>query len=137
VSLFVDTSAWYAAADAGDRSNTRAQEILSSGEPLVTSDHILVETWTLLRHRIHEGAARAFWEGLRGGVASIECVGEADLQVAWGLGEEFPDQDFSFVDRTSFAIMLRLGIHRAVSFDDDFAIFRFGPGRRRSFTLVR
>ena len=25
----------------------------------------------------------------------------------------------------------------AASFDDDFAIFRFGPNRRRAFTIVR
>ncbi len=45
MSLFVDTSAWYAAADAGDISNSRAKAILSSEENLVTSDHVLVETW--------------------------------------------------------------------------------------------
>jgi len=45
VSLFVDTSIWYAAADASDRSNSRAKAILKSGGPLVTSDHVLIETW--------------------------------------------------------------------------------------------
>jgi hypothetical protein len=28
-------------------------------------------------------------------------------------------------DRTSFAVMERLGVHRAVAFDDDFAVYRF------------
>jgi len=32
-------------------------------------------------------------------------------------------QDFSIVDRTSFAIMERLGLSHAASFDDDFAIY--------------
>jgi predicted nucleic acid-binding protein len=32
--------------------------------------------------------------------------------------------------------MRRLGIERAASFDSDFAVFRFGPGRRRAFTIV-
>jgi len=41
------------------------------------------------------------------------------------------------VDRTSFAVMRRLGLERAASLDDDFAIFRFGPNRRRAFTVVR
>jgi predicted nucleic acid-binding protein len=137
MSLFVDTSVWYAAADSSDRSNARATAILAAGEPLVTSDHVLVETWILLRHRLHRKAAERFWEALRHGVAVIECVGPADLEAAWQIGVSFPDQDFSFVDRTSFAVMRRLGIERAASFDDHFAIFRFGPHRRHAFTLLR
>jgi predicted nucleic acid-binding protein len=46
------------------------------------------------------------------------------------------EQDFSIVDRTCFAVMRRPGIERAASFDD-FAIFRFGPNRRRAFTIIR
>ena len=128
---------WYAAADRGDVGNARAKEVLGSGEPLLTTDHVLAETWLLLRHRLHRAAAELFWQGLRAGVARIECVGEADLERAWTIGEGFPDQGFSLVDRTSFAVMLRLGLDRAASLDADFAVFRFGPGRRRAFQVVR
>jgi len=137
VSLFVDTSVWYAAADSSDASNARAKEILSEGGPLVTTDHVLVETWTLLRWRIHREAAEAVWLGIRNGVAALETVGPADLMTAWTIGEAFPDQDFSLVDRTSFAVMERLGLERAASFDDDFAVYRWGPGRRRAFQVLR
>jgi predicted nucleic acid-binding protein len=137
MSLFVDTSIWYAAADISDRSNARAKAVLSSGEPLVTTDHILVETWTLLRYRLQRSAAERFWEGMRSGSASIEPVGLADLEVAWQIGISWRDQDFSIIDRTSFAVMCRLGIERAASLDDHFAVFRFGPRRRQSFTVVR
>ena len=137
MSLFVDTSIWYAAADSSDSSNARAKTVLSAGEPLVTSDHVLVETWTLLRYRLGRRAAERFWEGLRGGIARLETVGTADVEAAWQIGTSFRDQDFSLVDRTSFAMMSRLGIERAASLDDDFAIFRFGPNRRHAFTIVR
>jgi len=137
MSLFVDTSVWYAAADSSDASNASAKIILAAGEPLVTSDHVLVETWTLLRYRLRRQAAERFWEGLRSGVAVLEPVGVADLEAAWQIGVSYRDQDFSLVDRTSFAIMCRLGIDRAASFDSDFAIFRFGANRRRAFTIVR
>jgi uncharacterized protein len=137
VSLFVDTSIWYAAADTSDLSNARARKILKSGEPLLTTDHILIETWALLRHRMHRQAADKFWEGLRRGVALVEPVGAADLEAAWQIGIAYRDQDFSIVDRTSFAVMCRLGIERAASLDDHFAVFRFGPNRRRAFTVVR
>jgi predicted nucleic acid-binding protein len=126
-----------AALRGSDRSNTRAREILSQGEPMVTTDHVLVETWLLLRHRVHRPAAERFWEGLRNGVARIEPVVAADLEVAWSMGDAFPDQDFSIVDRTSFAVMQRLGLERVASFDDDFAVYRFGRDRRRAFEVLR
>jgi predicted nucleic acid-binding protein len=137
MSLFVDTSAWYAGADEDDRSNRRAAEILAAGEPMVTTDHVLIETWILLRHRLGRGAAERFWEALRRGVARMETVGAADLEVAWSIGDAFPDQDFSLVDRTSFAVMQRLGLRRVASFDRDFAVYRFGRDRRQAFEVVR
>ena len=118
-------------------SNPRAKEILSGGEPLLTTDHVLVETWTLLRWRVHRHAAESFWTGLRSGVAAVEPVGAADLEAAWGAGRDFADQDFSLVDRTSFAVMLRLGLVRVATFDDDFAVYRYGAKRAEAFELVR
>lgn len=91
----------------------------------------------MLRHRIGRSAAERFWEGLRSGVADVEAVTAADLAVAWAVAEGFPDQDFSIVDRTSFAVMQRLGLERVASFDDDFAVFRFGRNRRQAFEVVR
>ncbi len=133
----MDTSAWYAAADAGDRSNARAREVLSAGERLVTTDHVLIETWLLLHHRLGTKAAARFWDGLRRGVAALEPVLAADLEVAWTIAQTFPDQDFPIVDRTSFAVLERLGIHRVAAFDDHFSVFRFGKDRRKAFQVLR
>ncbi len=137
MTAFVDTSAFYAAADSADVSSGRARELLSAETELVTSDHVLVESWRLLRDRLGFEAAERFWDGLRLGPASIEPVRESDLESAWQIGRAFADQGFSLVDRTSFALMERLGIFRAVAFDDDFAVYRFGAGRDRAFQLVR
>lgn len=137
MSLFVDTSAWYAAADRSDRSHARAKGVLSAGDALVTTDHVLIETWLLLHHKLGRSAAERFWDGLRSGAADIETVTDADLAVAWAAGETFPDQDFSIVDRTSFAVMQRLGLRRVATFDDHFAVFRFGRSRRHAFEVVR
>ncbi len=137
MTLFVDTSAFYAVADTSDRSHERAKRVLGAGEPLVTSDHVLAESWLLIRHRLGRPAALAFWEAIRSGSSSVEHVGPADLEVAWTIATEFEDQDFSLVDMTSFAVMQRIGVLRAASLDDDFAIFRFGRRRERSFELVR
>jgi predicted nucleic acid-binding protein len=137
VTLFVDTSAFYAAAYAGDSSHARARDILAVGEALLTTDHVLVETWLLLRSRGGRTAAQRFWGALRGGLATIETVLPGDLDRAWQIAEAFADQDFSIVDRTSFAVMERLGLTAAASFDDDFAIYRYGPRRDRAFEVRR
>ena len=70
-------------------------------------------------------------------MAIIETVGLADLEVAWEIGNSWHDQDFSIVDRTSFAVMRRLGIDNVASLDDHFSVFRFGPTRRQSLNVVR
>jgi len=137
LSAFVDTSACYAGVDCSDVDHERAAALLLSEERLVTTDHILVETWGLLQRRIGTDVANRFWDGLRSGRACIEYVGPADLESAWATGEIFADQRFSLVDRTSFAVMQRLGVYRAISFDSDFATFRFGPGRDRAFDVLR
>lgn len=44
MSLVVDMSVWYAAADAADVRNPRAKEILFSGEAWVTTDDVPIRT---------------------------------------------------------------------------------------------
>lgn len=135
--MFVDTSAFYAAADSGDHSHTRATEVLGAANSLITSDHVLVESWILIRARGGRTAAERFWDAVRGGLATVETVLPGDLDAAWRIGEAFPDQDFSIVDRTSFAVMERLGVTSAASFDDHFSIYRFGPRRQHAFEVRR
>lgn len=137
MSLFVDTSAWYAAVSRRDVNHAVAKHLLSSGGRLVTTDHVLAETWRLLFHRMGWAVAEGYWEGIRTGITDIEVVGLSDLEVAWDIGKRFRDQQFSIGDRTSFAVMQRMGVHQVITFDSDFAIYRFGPGNRRSFTVLR
>ena len=137
MSLFVDTSTFYAATDSGDKAHARANRLLGAGQQLVTTDHVLVEAWSLINVRGGHAAAERFWATIRAGAAAVEHVTPADLEAAWAIGERFGDQSFSIVDRTSFAVMERLGLHRAVAFDDDFAVYRFGPRRERAFEVLR
>jgi predicted nucleic acid-binding protein len=98
---------------------------------------VLVETWLLLQRRLGEEAADRFWAAVRAGAATVEHVTAADLDASWAMGERFPDQSFSIVDRSSFAVMERLGVHRAIAFDNDFAVYRFGPRLEHAFELLR
>ena len=117
--------------------NARAKSVFSEVEDWITTDHVLVETWLLLNSRYRREAAEDFWEMVRQGAARVELVTLADLDVAWAIGEAFSDQDFSIVDRTSFAVMERLGITRVASFDDHFAVYRYGRNRDRAFEILR
>jgi predicted nucleic acid-binding protein len=137
VSLFVDTSAFYAVVDSSDRYHARARDLLRNADNLVTTDHVLVESWRLVRDRGGHERAERFWAGMRRGLATVETVLSGDLEAAWRIGELFPDQDFPIVDRTSFAVMERLGVTSVASFDDHFAIYRFGARRERAFDVRR
>lgn len=136
MSLFIDTSVFYAGVDADDVHHDRASSILSMADLFITTDHVLVETWRLLRTRTGRASAERFWDTLRRGTVELEFVGPPDLERAWEIGTAFADQDFSVVDRTSFAVMERIQVFRAASFDKDFAIYRFGPRRDRAFEIV-
>jgi predicted nucleic acid-binding protein len=128
---------WFAAANIRDSHNARAKKLLSETGPRLTSDHVLVETWLLILRRIHRSAAENFWAGIRRGAAEVITVLPTDLDLAWGIAQIFPDQKFSIVDRTSFAVMERLGLTRVASFDDDFAVYRYGRKRDRAFEVLR
>jgi predicted nucleic acid-binding protein len=67
----------------------------------------------------------------------VESVLPVDLDAAWRIGEIFPDQGFSIVDRTSFAVMERLGLTRVATFDEHFSIYRFGSQRQHAFDVRR
>jgi len=137
VTVFIDSSVWFASIVARDRDNARAKSILRSTTRHVTTDHVLIETWLLLNSRYHRRAAEIFWDRLRTSGVEVEIATGADLERAWAIGEAFPDQDFSIVDRTSFAVMERLGLTQAASFDDHFAVYRYGRNRDRAFEILR
>lgn len=135
--VMVDTSTWYAAASTGDRHNAAAKAVLARHPRRVTTDHILVETWRLICHRIGWGAAETWLTTVRTGLAAVEHVREVDVERGIAIGREYPDQRFSLVDRTTFAAMERLRHTRVITFDDDFLVFRYGPDRAQAFTVLR
>jgi len=136
VTVYVDTSAWYAAADVDDAGHDCAARWLEEfAGALLTSDHVLVEKWFLATRRLGVEVAEQLVNGIRLGIARVEPAIVADLEVAARIDGDFAGQAFSLVDRTSWAIMQRLGVHDAISLDADFSVFRFGRDKRRAFTV--
>ena len=135
---FVDTSGFYALASRSDRHHLAARAAFSARQPgeWITTDHVMVETWLLVRSRLGHAAALQFWDDLAHGLAAVAGLSSADLARARGIAEDWRDQEFSLVDCTSFALIERLGLDRALAFDTHFRIYRWGPGKRRKLILV-
>jgi predicted nucleic acid-binding protein len=137
--LFVDTSAFYAIADGGDRHHRGAlsalQESIGTGG-VMTSDHVVVESWLLICSRLGRTAAMRFWDALSIDVFTIVGVTAQDLRRGREIAQEWSDQAFSIVDCTSFALIERFDIRRAFAFDKHFRIVRFGWRRQRALQIV-
>lgn len=134
--VFVDTSIWYAAADAGDTHRDTAQSLLSErAGDLVTSDLVLAELWNLVTARTNHAIANRAVAAISSGVARIESTTAADFEAAQTMLADYPDQAFSLTDRSSWALMERLAITQALAFDADFRIHRYGPHKTQAFTV--
>jgi len=136
MSMLVDTGAWYALADTSDRYHAEASRFYTerAGQtPFVTTELLVAETCALLTSHLGRSAALTFWETLRETHVPILIVEPVDLEAAWHIAQAFPDQAFSFVDCTTFALMERLGIREAFAFDVHFLVYRFGRGRHQAF----
>ena len=126
--IFVDTSFWFALAAPRDDRHDDARELLARyrSSPLVTTNHVCGETWTLLRRRAGHRAAVAFLDGsdaaARLRVEFVTPELEADALTWLRRHDERP---YSFVDATTFAWMRALRIRDAVASDDDFAAAGF------------
>ncbi len=120
--LFVDTSAWFAYANRADPDHRRVRQTLArfTGR-LVTSNFVLDETVTLCLFRLGHPAAVTVGEVLMS-EPSIDLVRltPEDEQAAWSLFIARSDKQYSFTDCTSFALMRRLGLTKALALDTDF-----------------
>ena len=131
--IFVDTGAWYALVDSDDADHTAAAAFLAANTiPLITTNFVFSETITLIRYRIGHEAARSFGQKLKeSSFARMVSVTAADEERAWEIFCKYRDQDFSFVDCTSFAVIERMKLSTAFAFDRHFSVMKFAvvPGK--------
>ncbi|MBA2524121.1 MAG: PIN domain-containing protein [Solirubrobacterales bacterium] len=121
--VFVDTSFLYAATDERDSLHSDAARIVAGLEDtdLVTTTHVLGESWTLTRRRLGHAAASRLVDGIRG--SRLYTIVHADLDAEsaafdWLLRHD--ERSYSFVDAVSFQTMRGRGIGVAMAFDADF-----------------
>lgn len=119
---FADTSFWFGLQERRDQRHEQARALVQRGVGRVaTTNHVLGETWTLLRRRSGHAAAVGFLERLQAlPDLQIIHVDEATEVEAWRWLRARSEREYSFVDATSFAVMRRRRIREALAFDGDF-----------------
>lgn len=124
---FVDTSFWVALFFAGDERHSPARGLWGERPgALLTSNHVLGETWTFLRRRRgHADAVRALDAIHESSRVTVVRVPQATEDEAWEWLRRHEGREYSFVDATSFALMRRRRIGEALAFDGDFTAAGF------------
>jgi predicted nucleic acid-binding protein len=127
--VFVDTSAYYALTDQQDNRHADAQEIVhrlaDERRRLFTTNFIIAETHALILVRLGRSVAAAVLSALDRSATTIIRVSAGDERRARAIIAQFDDKDFSLTDATSFAVMDRLRISQAFTFDRNFAQYGF------------
>jgi uncharacterized protein len=128
--IFVDSSAWIALADKDDIHHKEAASaylsIFQNFRTLVTSNLVIAETYIVLLKELGHKAAMEFLERIKTS-PRIQRIWSDDIfdAEAERLLSKYPDQDFSYADAVSFAIMKGQRIKKAFSFDKHFVIAGF------------
>jgi predicted nucleic acid-binding protein len=123
--IFIDTGAWLAISLVDDHYHALAEQTLSrllkSGFRLVTTNHVVGETYTFLSRVRSPEIALLFIEKLRISAAlDYYFVNEEMELTAFDWLRKYSDPPFSFVDAISFVVMKNLGLSKAFAFDKHF-----------------
>lgn len=124
---FVDTSFWIALLSEEDRHYAAAQALVRGGPgPLLTSNHVVGETWTWIGRRFGHERAVASVRAVRAiPTITVVHVDPDEEQDAWRWLQRRDEREYSFVDATSFAVMRRRRMREALAFDGDFSAAGF------------
>ena len=119
---FADTSFWFGLQERRDHRHQLARALVERGiGRIVTTNHVVGETWMLLRRRSGHHAAVGFIDRITAlpvsEIVHVDKDAEAD---AWRWLRSRSEREYSFVDATSFAVMRRRRIREALAFDGDF-----------------
>src|SRR6266700_2027071 len=128
--VFVDSDAWIALALSRDPLHAQAREqwelLQGAGAKLHTSVPVIIETFTFLDRNANRDVALVWKESIyRPGTVKILPCELSDLERSWEYFRRADLYKLSSVDATSFAIMKRVRIRLAYTFDHHFAVAGF------------
>lgn len=126
--VFVDTSAFYALIDRNDPYHVIAYkqwaELLRQRIPLVITNFVAGETYTLLRYRLGSVICQKFLqvleESIKTGRIKVESATAESEQVARSILMNYPEHDLSYTDAVSFSVIKLKHIPKAFTFDRHF-----------------
>ena len=123
--VFVDTGAWFALADKSDRQHKRAvdiyPELLKDSHHLTTTNLVVAETYVLIRLLMGHRPAIVFLKNISASPRVLKIYSDSTLEeAAESILGQYEDQDFSYTDAVSFAVMKGYGIKQAFTFDQHF-----------------
>ena len=123
--IFVDTSAWLALADKDDAYHRRAAlifpSLLKNYRSLITSNLVIAEAYILILNELGHKAAIDFLERLKASPRILKMYATEEIEAsAEKILIKYNDQDFSYADSVSFAIMRKEKIKKAFCFDKHF-----------------
>ncbi len=128
--LFVDTGAWLAILDPRDKYHQVAvtfyQKALTRYPRLLLTNLVAAETYiSVLRNAGHHKAL-SFLDIIEQS-PSVQCIwSDEEIETrARDILRRYNDQDFSYVDAASFALMQQRKLAEAFTFDHHFAIAGF------------
>ena len=123
---FVDTSYWVALRLRRDANHDAAVRLWAPGLPILTTNHVVGETWTFLRRRDGHPSAIAFLAAVESAAwLTVVHVEEATEREALAWLKRHDVRVYSFVDATSFAVMRRERLRETLAFDGDFSAAGF------------
>lgn len=128
--IFVDTGAWVALADEDDSHHKEAASIFPSllkiYKGLITSNLVVAESYILILKALGHSAAMNFLERTGSSPRIVRIYSTPDTEAeAEKILRKYHDQDFSYTDAVSFAIMKMQGIKKSFSFDKHFKTMGF------------
>ena len=128
--LLVDSGAWYALADRSDRHHRQAIEFYRQSfkdfQQLITTNLIIAETYTLIRKGLGHAPGVNFLNNLSASPRVMKIFSDPEIEEnAQEIIRRYKDQDFSYTDAVSFALMRQKNITQAFAFDQHFYNRRF------------
>lgn len=120
---YVDTSAFLAVMDADDENHAQAAGIwkglLESDAVLVCNNYVLLESYTLIQHRLGMNAVKAFHRSVRP-YLQVEWIDQLVHKQAVDAMVMAERRKLSLVDCTSFLSIRKIGLQSVFAFDRHF-----------------
>lgn len=97
------------------------RRVLREGRVLVTTNLVIAEAYLGIRRALGHRAAIEYLRTMQPGPRLLRLYSDGELEAqAGGILNRYYDQEFSFVDAVSFAVMRQRGIPEAFTFDRHF-----------------